>query len=116
MIWTCIEGKSFENTINPLTARLITAKSNAPGRLIFDSRFTYNISDREQATEDLQALVDGIRLAYPGLSRRSWDARLRSGHSFSQWDVQAFSGLLDTDIQFLLPLAALLKVKVRSFM
>ncbi|WP_298675021.1 type III-A CRISPR-associated RAMP protein Csm3 [uncultured Megasphaera sp.] len=89
----------FENTINPLTGEANPRQiERVPAGTIFDFQLIYNISDIEQVTEDLQTLADGIRLL-------TWD--YLGGHgsrgygrvTFSQWDVQGFSGLADTDIQ-----------------
>ena len=89
----------FENKINPLTGEANPRQiERVPAGAIFDFQLIYNIADVEQVTEDLQALADGIRLL-------TWD--YLGGHgsrgygrvTFSQWDVQGFSGLADTDIQ-----------------
>lgn len=89
----------FENTINPLTGEANPRQiERVPARAVFDFQLVYNISDNKEAKEDLQALADGLHLL-------TWDYLGGSGSrgygrvSFSNWQVEGFSGLIAVDMQ-----------------
>lgn len=89
----------FENSINPLTGEANPRQiERVPAGAVFDFRLVYNISDSTETKEDLQTLVDGLRLL-------TWDYLGGSGSrgygrvSFSGWQVEGFSGLAAADMQ-----------------
>ncbi len=89
----------FENSIDPLTGEANPRQiERVPAGAVFDFQLVYNISDNKEAKEDLQALADGLHLL-------TWDYLGGSGSrgygrvSFSNWQVEGFSGLIAVDMQ-----------------
>lgn len=89
----------FENSINPLTGEANPRQiERVPAGAVFDFQLVYNISDSKEAQEDLQVLADGLHLL-------TWDYLGGSGSrgygrvSFSNWQVEGFSGLAAVDMQ-----------------
>ena len=87
----------FENSIDPLTGEANPRQiERVPAGAVFDFQLIYNISDSDEALEDLQAFADGLHLL-------TWDYLGGNGSrgygrvSFSDWHVEGFSGLAAVD-------------------
>lgn len=89
----------FENSINPLTGEANPRQiERVPAGAVFDFQLVYNISDHKETKEDMQTLADGLHLL-------TWDYLGGNGSrgygrvSFSNWQVEGFSGFAAVDMQ-----------------